>query len=75
MCRQSQVVIFRDKGTEIKLYSDASQSKNNPNNQIDFIIYNDNDNFGRKKEMLIIMKEIKIVVSSNRLDLFAGTNR
>ena len=70
-------------GAADKLYAKAAQNTDNPKNRITFAVFIENNSSSfiennlslEKKEILIIIKEIKIEFISNRLDLFAETNR
>ena len=70
-------------GAADKLYVKAAQNTDNPKNRITFPVFIENNSSSfiennsslEKKEMLIIIKETKIEVISNRLDIFEQTNR
>ena len=68
---------FRPPTEEVadKLYAKATQNTDNPKNEITFPVFIENNSSSENKEILIIIKEIKIEVIRNRLDLFAETNR
>ena len=70
-----QTVRPSKEGVRDKLYAKAVQNTDNPKNRITFPVFIENNSSSEKKEILIIIKEIKIEVISNRLDLFAETNR